>query len=100
MTADRLSCVILLAAVGGLALPRALSAERVAAATSAATRNRVVLIKPGTRLRFGRIECLARVTTYSYLVCCGQDGKDEVAVSDKSVVVVRARDGKVIYDTP
>jgi hypothetical protein len=69
-------------------------------AADASNRQKVIVVPPGARLRFGDIECLARVTTYHYLTCLSFSGKYEVAVAKSSVVIVRARDGKIIYRTP
>lgn len=96
----RRCCAAALVVVGGLVLPSALSAEQLTSKHRAAANSDVIKIKPNSRLQFGGIECLARATTYRYLVCFSSIGKYEVAVSNGSVVVVRARDGRVIYATP
>jgi len=59
----------------------------------------VIKLKPGTQFRYADIHCVTRTTTYAYITCFGP-GKYEVAVSGDSVVVVRARDGRVLYRTP
>lgn len=89
-----LCCGIVLVAASGLALPAPLSADQVTA------QDGVIVVKPDSRLRFGKIQCVARVTTYSYLVCFSTAGKYEVEVSSGSVIVVRARDGRVLYRSP
>ena len=93
-TIRALCCATFLAAAAGLMFPSVLAAEHSAA------RNGVITIPLDSRLRFGKIECVARSTTYRYLVCLSFSGKYEVAVSQRSVVIVRARDGKVLYVTP
>jgi hypothetical protein len=87
-------CSVILAAASGLALPAPLSADQVT------TQDRVIVLKPDSRLRFGEIQCSARVTTYNYLVCFSTTGKYEVEVSSRSVLVVRARDGVIVYRSP
>jgi hypothetical protein len=57
-----------------------------------------VQLKPGGLVGFRGIECKATVTTYPVLTCV--NGKYEVAVSRDRVIVVRGRDGHVIFHTP
>jgi hypothetical protein len=71
----------------------------LALGVSAEAGNRAeVLLKPGGLVGFRAVHCKATVTTYPVLTCV--NGKYEVAVSADRVIVVRGRDGRVIFHTP
>jgi hypothetical protein len=76
-----------------LGLTLALSAQ-------AADRGRVITIHEGTQIAFNGIHCVAQTTTYSVLTCVSFKGPYEVAISKSTVIVVRARDGSIVYQTP
>jgi hypothetical protein len=82
---------VLAPAILGLTL--ALSAQ-------AADRGGVITIHEDTQISFNQIRCVAQTTTYSVLTCLSFTGPYEVAISRSKVVVVRARDGRVLYQTP
>jgi hypothetical protein len=82
---------VLAPAILGLTL--ALSAQ-------AADRGGVITIHEDTQISFHEIRCVAQTTTYSVLTCLSFTGPYEVAISRSKVVVVRARDGRVLYQTP
>jgi hypothetical protein len=67
--------------------------------TARAADDGVIPMKSGARYRFGPVQCEARTTTYAYITCFSP-GRYEVAVSRQGVIVVRARDGRVVYRTP
>jgi hypothetical protein len=75
-----------------LALTLALSAE-------AADRDVPIKIQPGSQITFAGIRCVAQSTTYGVLTCVSFTGPYEVAISKSNVIVVRARDGMVLYRT-
>jgi coenzyme F420-reducing hydrogenase delta subunit len=68
------------------------------AAAGASARGAITL-KPNSHIRFKEVECVTRVTTYHYLTCVSP-GNYEVAFSKENVIVVRARDGHILYHTP
>jgi hypothetical protein len=80
-------------ALAMLGLTLALSAQ-------AADRGGVITIHADTQIRFNGIRCVAQTTTYSVLTCLSFSGPYEVAISKNKVIVVRARDGRVLYQTP
>jgi hypothetical protein len=82
---------VLVAAILGLTL--ALSAQ-------AADRGGIITIHADTQIKFNAIRCVAQTTTYSVLTCVSFTGPYEVAISKSKVIVVRARDGRVLYQTP
>ena len=58
-----------------------------------------ITLKPGAITHFRGIHCKATIGSYPVLTCVSA-GKYEVAVSQSSVIIVRASDGRVIYHTP
>jgi hypothetical protein len=72
----------------------------LALAAQAADRGRVIKLKADTQVTFGGIHCVAQTTTYSILTCVSFNGPYEVAISKNRVIVVRAKDGMVLYRTP
>jgi hypothetical protein len=82
-----------------LALVFPLLVALLLAASAGAAQSRKVKLKENDHVVFADIECVAKRTTYAYLTCVSA-GKYEVAVSKRGVIVVRGRDGRVIYHTP
>ena len=71
----------------------------VAAGAGAAFTIKVLTLKSGERVTYKGIECEAATTTYSYLTCFSS-GPYEVSIGKQLVTVVRAKDGKVLFQTP
>jgi hypothetical protein len=66
----------------------------------ATMRDNGTVLQPNSRIHFGGITCVATSTTYSALTCVSSSDNYEVTISKTNIVVVRARDGRVVYKTP